>query len=768
MAGENEGRFLIPDHEMLRVIGRGAYGEIWMARSLTGALRAVKIVQRNDFESERAFQREFDGMSAFEPISRAHDGFVDILHVGRGTGFFYYIMELADDVTTGADIDIARYEPKTLRSELQRRKRIPARECLDLALSLTGALTALHAHELAHRDIKPANLIFVRGVPKLADIGLVASSGQKSFVGTEGYVPPEGPGTAQADIYSLGKVLYELSMGKDRMEFPEVPTRLDELADKDQLIGLNEILLKACAGTCGSRYKCAETMHRDLLRLQSGKKRALNRWIVAGGAILLAGGVFAASKVDWTGLGVPAKTAVDAPATLSVSTVPVGALVVLDDRLHNSPATFDQLSPGHHALHVMLKGYEPLDRQFELAAGATLALGNLALVPSHGSFQLISVPPGAEFSLKQGDKIIRRGKTPITLRDLPVGTYEFSATANRLTLEDSVEILRNETAARSLDFGPGSGTVKITSAPGGAAILQDGKEIGHTPWVIEDVPPGEVTYEVQLAGYKPARLEGGVQSGQRLFLAARLERSLAPVPGQPWTNSLGLRFVPVNDVRFCIWDTRVKDYAQFCTATGRQVQTPDFPQTPDDPVVLVNWQDAMDFCRWLTEKERAAGLLDEHLAYRLPTDLEWSTAAGMPGEGGATPESRDGKIRGLFPWGKTWPPSARSGNYADQSLAKKGEPVISGYVDGFAQTSPVGSFAANALGLYDVGGNVWEWCLEGYKGGNDARDWGVLRGGSWATSKRSEAESGYRNVVDRGDRDVIYGFRCVLAPDEQP
>ncbi|MGC3992304.1 MAG: PEGA domain-containing protein [Chthoniobacteraceae bacterium] len=603
MANDHECRFLIPDHEMLRVIGRGAYGEIWMARSLTGALRAVKLVQRDDFESERAFQREFEGMSAFEPISRAHDGFVDILHVGRGTGFFYYIMELADDVASGPDIDIARYEPKTLRSELQRRKRIPAQECLELALSLTGALSALHAHELAHRDIKPANLIFVRGVPKLADIGLVASSGQKSFVGTEGYVPPEGPGTAQADVYSLGKVLYELSMGKDRLEFPEVPTRLDELADKEQLIGLNEILLKACAGNCASRYKCAETMRRDLLRLQSGKKRAANRWLIAGGLALLAGTIFAASRVDWTGVGT---ARADAPATLSVATQPPGALVVLDDRLHNSPATFDQLPPGHHTLHVMLKGYEPLDRQFDLAAGATLNLGHLALTPSRGGFSLTTTPAGAAFSLKQGGRTIRHGRTPVTLTDLPVGTYEFSATTNRLTLGDSVEILRNETAARTLDFGPGSGTVKITSAPGGASILQDGKEIGHTPWVIEEVPPGEVSYEVRLEGYKPARLEGGVQSGQRLFLAARLERSLAPVPGQPWTNSLGMRFVPMNDVRFCVWDTRVKDYGQFCTATGRTAPAPDFTQTPEDPVVLVNWQDAMDFCRWLTEKERAA------------------------------------------------------------------------------------------------------------------------------------------------------------------
>src|SRR5450755_3376081 len=120
----------IPDHEMLRVIGRGSYGEIWLARSLTGALRAVKIVYRETFETERAFNREFSGMSNFEPISRADDGFVDILHVGRTEAFFYYIMELGDDRSSGQQIDVEHYVPKTLKTEMETRGRIPVAECI--------------------------------------------------------------------------------------------------------------------------------------------------------------------------------------------------------------------------------------------------------------------------------------------------------------------------------------------------------------------------------------------------------------------------------------------------------------------------------------------------------------------------------------------------------------------------------------------------------------------------------------------------------------
>src|SRR5438552_9350768 len=89
----------IPDHELLRCIGRGSYGEVWLGRNVMGTYRAIKVVYRNSFHEERPFEREFAGIKKFEPISRTHPGFVSILHIGRNdsAGYFYYIMELADD-----------------------------------------------------------------------------------------------------------------------------------------------------------------------------------------------------------------------------------------------------------------------------------------------------------------------------------------------------------------------------------------------------------------------------------------------------------------------------------------------------------------------------------------------------------------------------------------------------------------------------------------------------------------------------------------------
>jgi serine/threonine protein kinase len=195
----------VPDHQLLSCIGRGSYGEVWLARNVMGTYRAVKIVYRAAFEHARPFEREFNGIQKFEPISRSHDGFVDVLQIGRTDDYFYYVMELADDVVTGQQIDPATYEPKTLRSQVQGRKPLPFEECVELGLSLTAALGHLHGHGLIHRDIKPSNIIFVNGIPKLADIGLVAEQSEAKSFGHRGIYSAGRPRHAAGGHLQLGK-----------------------------------------------------------------------------------------------------------------------------------------------------------------------------------------------------------------------------------------------------------------------------------------------------------------------------------------------------------------------------------------------------------------------------------------------------------------------------------------------------------------------------------------------------------------------------------
>src|SRR6266702_3082531 len=155
---------------------------------------------------------------------------------------------------------------------MQKYRRLGARECLQLGLQLSAALEELHRAQLVHRDIKPSNIIFVNGAPKLADIGLVTDIDEaRSMVGTAGYIPPEGPGAPQADIFSLGKVLYEISLGKDRHEFPQLPPDLQTRPEYAALLELNEVVIKACESDPRKRYQSAAEMGLDLELLHAGK-----------------------------------------------------------------------------------------------------------------------------------------------------------------------------------------------------------------------------------------------------------------------------------------------------------------------------------------------------------------------------------------------------------------------------------------------------------------------------------------------------------------
>ena len=263
----------VPDHTLIKCIGEGAYGQVWLAQDVIGTHHAVKFIYRKSFSTAIPFDREFRGIQKFTPISRSHPGFVHVLHVGRSEAgqYFFYVMELGDDAKTGQRVDPANYSPKTLATMIKTDGKLPVRQCVEVGMVLTSALEYLHQHHLIHRDIKPSNIIFVNGEPKFADVGLVTNFDSKresaTYLGTEGYIAPEGPGTPSADIYSLGKVLYEITMGKDRMQFPDLPTAVFDNADP-MLIKLNAIILKACESNPKARYQSAVEMHKDLGLLQ--------------------------------------------------------------------------------------------------------------------------------------------------------------------------------------------------------------------------------------------------------------------------------------------------------------------------------------------------------------------------------------------------------------------------------------------------------------------------------------------------------------------
>jgi len=188
---------------------------------------------------------------------------------------------------------------------------------------------------------------------------------------------------------------------------------------------------------------------------------------------------------------------------------------------------------------------------------------------------------------------------------------------------------------------------------------------------------------------------------------------------------------------------------------GCSWRNPGFDQKGDHPVVHVSWNDAKAFCDWLSKKSGRT--------VALPTEAQWEYAC----RAGTTT---------AFPWGDDPDDGKGWANAADQSLRKKipnqeGLTFFS-WDDGFVFTSPVGHFKANAFGLYDMIGNVLEWCQDRYGDygrdsvtdptGPDTGRLRVLRGGSWGgTPRYCRSALRGRNVPDY--RFVGTGFRVVAV-----
>jgi len=184
-------------------------------------------------------------------------------------------------------------------------------------------------------------------------------------------------------------------------------------------------------------------------------------------------------------------------------------------------------------------------------------------------------------------------------------------------------------------------------------------------------------------------------------------------------------------------------------------KTPGFVQADDHPVVAVSWKDAKAFCDWLSQKEKKT--------YRLPREAEWEYACRA---GTKTAYVHGDDPEGLATVGNGADATARS-KFRGWSIGIKG-------MDGHLFTAPVGQFKANAFGLFDMHGNVWEWCEDWYVPNSYPKEKQidptgpatgkakVQRGGGWSSDfkrLRSAARVGRDQSAYRG---CYLGFRVVL------
>jgi hypothetical protein len=221
---------------------------------------------------------------------------------------------------------------------------------------------------------------------------------------------------------------------------------------------------------------------------------------------------------------------------------------------------------------------------------------------------------------------------------------------------------------------------------------------------------------------------------------------------KPYINRLGMSFVYVSkaDVCFSVYETRKSDFRK-----AAEVPAADVDSTDDEhhPVVSVTLKEIEGFLSWLSDKDG--------VTYRLPTDREWSLAAGLFQEPGVHAKEHEKKGLNKAIMGERAP---KVGNFADRNYVMEfGTPkapsirsvTLSGD-DRFAMTAPVGTYDADSTGLFDLGGNVWEWCFD------DNKRTHYLRGGSWQEWDDERTNLHYRREVPKQEKAEDIGFRCVI------
>jgi eukaryotic-like serine/threonine-protein kinase len=375
----------VPDFNMIRPVGSGGFGQVWLAANrTTGQLRAVKVIPLHHAGHTDPAAREISSLTRLEANLRCrHPNLLPIHHVGKTARHLFYVMDLADDLSGGPASDRPDYQPATLQTRLHDAEGdspifaakydcqnkdvvgaakigtvpgpLPPEVCLDYARQLLAGLAALHAAGMVHRDVKPANCLFVGGQLKLADFGLLTEAHPLvSRVGTQKYMPPDGRMDMRADVYAVGLVIYEIISGLPVDDFPRLGRQLRPIIGNPILTSLLRLVLRACEREPEKRFADARAMLAELsMPVQTMPRLPRRRMLAAASPVIV---LIAAGMSAW----------LLAPSRVDVSfvTEPYEARIYLDDVLlvdsegsaYMTPCTADDLMASAHRVAFECEG----------------------------------------------------------------------------------------------------------------------------------------------------------------------------------------------------------------------------------------------------------------------------------------------------------------------------------------------------------------------------------------------------------------------------
>jgi len=800
---------LLPQYEIERMLGRGGMGAVYMGRqrSLDRPV-AIKILSSHLAGKDTSFVERFKN-EARAMAKLSHPGIVAVYEFGEASGgLLYIVMEFVEGTDVG--------------DMIARQGRLHSEHAMAITAHVCDALAYAHERGIIHRDIKPANIMLRNdGVVKVADFGLAkvsTSSGETlgltqsgMAMGTPHFVAPEALTLGltidhRADIYAVGVMLYQMLTGK-------LPQGLFELPSL-QIPGLDPrydgIIGKALREDREVRYPSVQEMRRDLdailtqpvVKVEAAAEKAPAALTTRARPQRAPGQPYrppasqtrpapqpkTSSSVAFAMVfllvlaGVTAFyfLGMDRGQSVSSAVLPAQAgdwidlLSLVDPQADTVSGKWTRVADGLHGerlpdgkgAQVLQLPYEPPE-EYDFRVTHTTLEGNVEISQILSAFDCQFIwgtasgqpEKWAGFNMVNGRPMMQSGagvKLPAR-RELN-RRYESLVEVRRDRVTgyvDGEKLVEWKTDYQDLSMDPPH------AVPNPRAL---GIGIWWSKTVFHEISVREVT------GL------GKVLSEPDAAPVTTAPSPAAPVQAtkdKPFVNSLGMKFVPVpgTDILMCIHETRKGDYRSYAAKNANideSWKNPNYLGIPvssgdDHPVCNVSWDDAKSFCAWLSKEEGRV--------YRLPTDREWSMAVGIGGREDAslTPGTLNDKFPGEYVWGTQWPPPKGAGNYADTAAKEVFSELktIEGYTDGFATSSPVMSFLPNTLGIYDLAGNVWEFCGDFFDKAQTIR---VVRGGCWGDGgnfPRPFLATG-RNGNKPEDRHYSRGFRCVLDLTDKP
>lgn len=485
-------------------------------------------------------------------------------------------------------------------------------------------------------------------------------------------------------------------------------------------------------------------------------------------------------------------------APVSLRSLPAGAEILVDGQpAGRTPATLE-LGAGAHELALRLPGYASWRDSINVVANTALDLPEVKLAPAAGTLRLSSTPSGA--SVRVGDSF--RGRTPLEL-SLPPGQpqrVQLSAPGHR-SAERTVELAADASESLSVTLEPILGRIALDVQPADAEIKVDGRPLapgsrqlelvavahrieamkpGFAAWSTSVTPRPDFEQRVEIrlkseaearAERVPARLTS--KAGPKLVLVQPGAFVMGTPRGEQGRQSNEV-LRPVKLTRaFYLSATEITNaqYRQFSANHSSGIIRRETLDNERQPVARVSWADAARYCNWLSQQDGLPAAYRESgstmtliepvtTGYRLPSEAEWEWAARYAG--GSEPRR--------YPWGAGFPPPAKAGNFAGPDAESIAASVLPGWEDGYVAAAPVGSFAANPLGLHDLAGNVAEWVHDAYDPalpiappeavdpfGPSPKPDRVIRGSSWLHGRIVELRTNFRDVGREPRPDV--GFR---------